>query len=174
MSGGRAHNADRRRKKTTRVTQHDECVPVTILDLQDLDLALLLEFVELIAHPTHLRYGEADHTSAQIVLQLVGFARSDLQVLVADKLCPAKAEGAVAVADLTGTGEKQHGFAVFVLQTFDDFAVQHRNVVLQLAGRVRVEFAANIADQGFELAILTLCRQACICTYGIISSARAW
>ena len=59
------------------------------------------------------------------------------------------------MADLTGAGEKQHGFAVFVLQAFDDFAVQHRNVVLQLAGRVRVEFAANIADQGFELG----CRQ---------------
>ena len=56
------------------------------------------------------------------------------------------------MADLTGAGEEQHRFAVLVLQPFDDFAVQHRNIVFQLAGRVRVQFGANVADQRFELS----------------------
>src|SRR5690606_13645969 len=88
---------------------------------------------------------------AQVVTQPARLPGGDSQVLVADELGPAEAEGAIAVADLAGAGKKQHRLPVLVLDAFDPLAVQLRDVVLQLTGGVRIEGVANLGHQRIQL-----------------------
>src|SRR5690554_1441779 len=87
----------------------------------------------------------------QVAVQLLGIGAGHFQVFVTDKLGPAEAEGAVAVAGLALRREEQHGFAVFVLHAVQHFAVQFRHVHFHLAGRVRVQFVPD--DLGGRLDI---------------------
>ena len=87
----------------------------------------------------------------QVGLEFAGLFGGNLQVLVAHELGPAETEGAIAVADLPGRGEEQHGFAIFVLETVDALPVDGRNVVFQLACRVWIQAGPDICDDGIPL-----------------------
>ena len=89
--------------------------------------------------------------AAQVVAQLARFLRGNAQILVTDKLCPAEAEGAVAVTHLAGAGEEQHRLPVLMLQPLYALAVELGYVVFQLPGWVRVQGGAHFGDYGVEL-----------------------
>src|SRR5690606_1659111 len=87
----------------------------------------------------------------QVAVELLSFGAGHLEVFVTDELCPAEAEGAVAMAGLALSREKQHGFPVFVLHAVQHFAVQFRHVHFHLAGRVRVQFVPDHFGGGLDV-----------------------
>src|SRR5690554_2484775 len=79
----------------------------------------------------------------QVAVQLLGIGAGHFQVFVTNKLGPAEAEGAVAVAGLALGREKQHGLTVLVLYAVEYFAIQLRHVRFHLAGGVWVQFVTD-------------------------------
>src|SRR5690554_6049226 len=90
----------------------------------------------------------------QVAVQFLGIGAGHFQVFVTDKLCPAEAEGAVAVAGLALGREEQHGLAVLVLHAVQYFAIQLRHVHFHLAGRVRIQLVADFLGGGLDVLFL--------------------
>src|SRR5690554_1514944 len=90
----------------------------------------------------------------QVAVQFLGIGAGHFQVFVTDKLRPAEAEGAVAVAGLALGREKQHGLAVLVLYSVQHFAIQLRHVHFHLAGRVRVQLVADFLGGGLDVLLV--------------------
>ena len=130
------------------------------LDVVELGLQQRLEVVAQVARLHHHRVAAGDQqvgdfgVLAQVVVQHARLGRGDAQLLVADELRPAEAEGAVAVAGLALAGEEQHRLAVLVLHAVEPVAVLvARHVHLHLIGRVRVERVTDRIDRLLELTL---------------------
>ena len=80
---------------------------------------------------------------AQIVHEAFGLLCREFEIVDADELRPAEAEGAIGVAGLAVAGEEQHRLFVLVLHALEALLVQHGHVVLELAGGVGVEGQTN-------------------------------
>ena len=92
---------------------------------------------------------------AQVVVQFRGFGGRDAQLLVADELGPAEAEGAVAVAGLPLAREEQHRFTVLVLHAFEATPIGvARHVHFHLVGRMGIEFVADLVGHTFDLGLV--------------------
>ena len=86
----------------------------------------------------------------QIAVQALGVPGRDFQLLVADELGPAEAEGAIGVAGLALAGKEQDGFAVFVLQSLEDFGFVGGNVEFALPGRMGIEAGADFRGRAVD------------------------
>ncbi|MNX63213.1 hypothetical protein D3C86_942050 [compost metagenome] len=95
----------------------------------------------------------------QVTDQLLGLTGVELEFFLADELRPAETEGAVRVTGLTGTGEKQHGLAVLVLDARQDLAVEGDSVVGQLPGRMRVHAPPDRLDPTLDRRAVILLDQ---------------
>ena len=80
---------------------------------------------------------------AQIVHEAFGLLCREFEIVDADELRPAETEGAIGVAGLAVAWEEQHRLFVLVLYAVEALLVQHRHVVLELAGGVGVEGQTN-------------------------------
>ncbi len=86
----------------------------------------------------------------KISMQVGRLGRGKLQLLIAHKLSPAKAESAVGMTRLSAAGEEQHRLAILVLHTGQHLPVQLRHVELDLTSRMRIESLSNLAGEGLD------------------------
>ena len=87
----------------------------------------------------------------EIAVQEVCLGGGHAQLFVADELCPAEAEGAVAVAGLALAGKEQDRFAILVLQAVQPLARgARRDIQLHLPGRVWIQLRAQLRGKGLD------------------------
>src|SRR5215470_11396898 len=97
-----------------------------------------------------------------VIYQLSCFLHREFQFINSHKLRPPEAEGTIRMTGLPTRRKEQHRFSIFMLHAPQFMAVDRGDIVLHLAGGMRVQFSSNQIYQRSH-SVVRLTSSYCIC-----------